>query len=794
MKPSAPLEKPELLSPAGSLEAFFAAMESGADAVYVGLKDFSARAKAKNFTLGELERMLNFAHGRGRKIYVTLNTLVKEAELPLLTETLAGLEAIGADGVILQDLAVWRLAREHFPGLELHASTQMTVHNAAGVKMLERMGFTRAVLARELSLAEIAAIRKQTTLELEHFIHGALCFSFSGQCYFSSFLGGKSGNRGRCAQPCRRRYRYRQQDGYYFSTNDLSAIDLLPELAEAGVISLKIEGRMKSAEYVANVVGAYRMALDSPPAKRQEAVREAKELLKASFGRLPTKGFLTGPNPTDIAIPSLKGATGRFLGEVTQVRGGTVWFKTRDRLHVGDRLRIQPKSDQAGTAFTVKELRLGKRTAKLAQAGMLVSVPSPFNDKFQVGDAVFKVSSEQAFTMSEAACRRKLEAAAPAPTPLRLHIALTDGRLRLRAEARGVTIERDYPVETYPAEENPLSAQTLHEAFAKTAGEPLLLELLETGELPPVVIPPSRLKQVRREFYRELAGALQSGSRELRSRRLQAAREALLPFVQPRPAEGREISVAIRDLRDLALLNDPAVDRLFLPLTPGNLNNLGKAARRSPEQKERIFWELPFILFDEQWEDYRGAIRHLVEQGFRCFRLNNLGHFELFDGLEGVRLATSYRLFSLNSQAVLAWKQLGAAEAGLYIEDDRENLRELLARDAGVDLNMPVYGSVPLITSRIPVRGVRSDQPVRSDRGDGYRVDGRSGLTVISAENDFSLLGHLAELQSLGCRCFTLDLSHVGPFSPQGKKVLEALKKGQEVPGTSPFNFLMGME
>ncbi|MEJ2699147.1 MAG: U32 family peptidase, partial [Desulfuromonadales bacterium] len=188
--------KPELLSPAGSLEAFFAAMESGADAVYCGLKDFSARAKAKNFTLDELAAMTGFVHGKGRRVYVTLNTLVKERELPVLAETLSHLELLGVDGVILQDLAVWRLAREHFPALELHASTQMTVHNAAGVRMLERMGFKRAVLARELSLEEIRTIRSRTSMELEHFIHGALCFSFSGQCYFSSWLGGKSGNRG----------------------------------------------------------------------------------------------------------------------------------------------------------------------------------------------------------------------------------------------------------------------------------------------------------------------------------------------------------------------------------------------------------------------------------------------------------------------------------------------------------------------------------------------------------------------------------------------------------------------
>ncbi|MCK4691429.1 MAG: U32 family peptidase, partial [Desulfuromonadales bacterium] len=323
-------KRPELLAPAGSLEAFFAAMEAGADAVYTGLKAFSARAKAKNFSFAEIDQMTRHVRRNGKRIYITINTLVKEAELPQLIDTLGNLEQIGVDAVILQDLAVWKLARDHFPGLELHSSTQLTVHNSAGVKMLERMGFTRGVLARELSLAEIGEIRKQTRLELEHFIHGALCFSFSGQCYFSSFLGGKSGNRGRCTQPCRRRHNYRQQQGYYFSPKVLSAIDLLAELEQAGVCSFKIEGRMKSAEYVHKVVSAYRRVMDTPLEQRKEVIKEAKSLLKVSYGRQPTKGFLPGGQPGDIAIPSLKGATGRFLGEVARVRGGEISFKTKD--------------------------------------------------------------------------------------------------------------------------------------------------------------------------------------------------------------------------------------------------------------------------------------------------------------------------------------------------------------------------------------------------------------------------------------------------------------------------------
>ncbi|MBE0597958.1 MAG: U32 family peptidase, partial [Desulfuromonadales bacterium] len=431
----------EILAPAGSLEAFFAAMEAGADAVYIGLKDFSARARAKNLSLADLERALWHARGLGRRLYVTLNTLIKERELPALAQTLADLEAIGVDGIILQDLAVWRLARRHFPALPLHASTQMTVHNAAGVQMLERMGFSRVVLARELSLAEIAAIRRQTTLEIEHFVHGALCFSFSGQCYFSSWLGGKSGNRGRCAQPCRRRYRYRGKDGYFFSPNDLSAIDLLPELAAAGVTSFKIEGRMKSAEYVSSVVGAYRLALDAPPAQREAAVRQAKERLRLSFGRRPTRGFLPGGIPVDLVNPSLKGATGQPLGEVSASQGVEITFRTRDRLQVGDRLRIQPKTDQAGTAFTVRTLRLGRKSAATAAAGTVVTVPSPFSGTFRVGDAVYKVSSDTAFNLSDAACRRRLGQAAPPSVPVQLHLTVAEGTLVVRGEAQGSSLE-----------------------------------------------------------------------------------------------------------------------------------------------------------------------------------------------------------------------------------------------------------------------------------------------------------------------------------------------------------------
>ncbi len=780
--------RPELLAPAGSFEAFFAAMEAGADAVYTGLKEFSARAKAKNFTLADLDKLTRYAQGEGKRLYVTLNTLVKETELPQLIDTLGALEQIGVDALILQDLAVWKLARDHFPGLELHASTQMTIHNSAGVKMLERMGFSRGVLARELSLAEIAEIRRQTTLELEQFIHGALCFSFSGQCYFSSFLGGMSGNRGRCAQPCRRRHRYRQQQGYYFSTNDLSAIDLLPELEQAGICSFKIEGRMKSAEYVFKVISAYRRVLDATAADRPKQIKAAKQLLKESFGRQPTQGFLPGGQPNDIAIPSVKGATGRFLGEVTRVQGGEISFKSKDALQLGDRLRIQPASDKAGTAFTIRRLQLGKRGVKQTPKNSFVCVPSPFHNQFKVGDGVFMVSSSSAFSLSDAASRRKLSQLKPRVEAISLQVEASEQQLQINSSVAGQSTQFQFAIDSYPAEGRGLDQQLLEQVFSATAGEPFRLAELSCAELPKIVIPPKQLKQIRRELYAELRRLRQPHKEQSLKEHLCSARAALLP-VRSTGGNKRQLRVQLRDARDQRLLQDPQVDRLLLPLTGQNLRAAGKLLRRT----RQIIWDLPFVIFDRDWTDTRNAVRQLVQAGFANFRLNNLGHFPLFDGLQEVTLFSSFRLFSVNSQAILGWKELGISDVELYIEDDRNNFAEILKRETGLPTTLTVYASVPLITSRIAIKNVRSDNPVVSDRGDAYRVQQRQGLTSVRSETDFSFLAKLNELQNFGCHNFIIDLSHLGPFSARGKLVLESCRRGCDPPDCSPFNYESGM-
>ncbi|WP_027215598.1 peptidase U32 family protein [Butyrivibrio fibrisolvens] len=276
------LQRPELLAPAGNYEAFLGAISAGADAVYLGGQKFGARAYADNFDTQQVIRAINYAHLYGRKLYMTVNTLVKEEEFDDLYDYLAPFAQAGLDGVIVQDFGVWGFVKEHFPNVELHASTQMAVTGVYGARLLKKMGAVRVVPARELSLQEMIDIKEKAGIEVEAFIHGAMCYCYSGMCLFSSIVGGRSGNRGRCAQPCRLPYfvhgglsqsandrsfsasdNTSEDDEYYpLSLKDMCTIEIIPSLIEAGIDSFKIEGRMKKPEYVAGVVSIYRKYID----------------------------------------------------------------------------------------------------------------------------------------------------------------------------------------------------------------------------------------------------------------------------------------------------------------------------------------------------------------------------------------------------------------------------------------------------------------------------------------------------------------------------------------------------
>jgi len=398
-------KKPELLAPAGTVEVFETAVAAGADAVYIGAPFCNARELARHFTMAEVAAMIDHGHRHNVKTFLAMNSLVKEDEIPRVVESLARLEELAPDGLIIQDLGLYWLLKEHFPRLRLHASTLLGAHNVPAVQRLTALGFSRVVLPRELTVREIAAIRAETKVELEVFVHGAMCFSYSGLCLFSSYLGGKSGLRGRCVQPCRRRYTYQAAgrkaggSGYFFSMNDLQGLELLDDLRRAGVDSLKIEGRMRNGAYVGNVVKGYRLALDHPgdPQARGEALR----LLGEAMGRKPTRGYFPGVLPKDALTPHHSGNVGKFLGKARTVRGQVVTVLLKEEVKRGDRLRLHQEDSGDRQAFSLKELRVGKRLVEVARVGEMVLIECPGQPR--VGDSLFKVDLAGRRTVGAAA-------------------------------------------------------------------------------------------------------------------------------------------------------------------------------------------------------------------------------------------------------------------------------------------------------------------------------------------------------------------------------------------------------
>ncbi len=385
--------KPELLAPAGQEESFLAALENGADAVYLGLKTMSARASAVNFSLDELAALLPVAHRRGARVHVAFNSVMTASEIPRTLDTLQALSDLGIDALIVADPGVFFLCRCLFPKLKLHASTLMTLHNHAGVQQLSRMGAGRVVLARELTLEEIEEIAQKTTVDLEVFVHGALCFSYSGLCLASSFRGGRSGLRGQCVQPCRLRLRQGRKEGFFLSCNDLCALPMLPRFKKMRIASLKIEGRMKDADYMAVVVRAYRMVLDAEGKDEAAALEEAQRLLSHSPSRKLTLGFLDKEAHKDVLSPHRSGSSGLWVGTVKKVEGQDALVTLRHELKVGDRLRPESKEGKERQAFTVSRLRSdqGKSlTEEAAGKSVLLSTNIPLSPN----ERLFKIGAK----------------------------------------------------------------------------------------------------------------------------------------------------------------------------------------------------------------------------------------------------------------------------------------------------------------------------------------------------------------------------------------------------------------
>ncbi len=413
------MKKVELLAPAGNYRAFGGALCAGADAVYLGGDQFSARAYADNFTNEEICRALHYAHLFGVKLYLTLNTLIKEKEFCLLYDYMAPLYEAGLDGVIIQDLGVWQFMRENFPDLELHASTQMTITGTEGALFLQEMGASRIVPARELSLEELKEIKTKTGLELECFIHGAMCYSYSGQCLFSSILGGRSGNRGRCAQPCRLPYQITHADGektvtsgecYPLSLKDMCTLEFLPALLESGIDSLKIEGRMKRPEYAAGVTAVYRKYIDRYYAAGAAQYRVDKEDLDRLRKLYIRSGIQTGyyerHNGREMITLHKPGYAGNDEALLEEIAAQYMGEEKRHQVavkgvfHAGKAAVLQIMGNgithtscgatvQEATGRPMDEKAIAKQLRKMGNSHLMIAPEDPDGVRIEAGESVF---------------------------------------------------------------------------------------------------------------------------------------------------------------------------------------------------------------------------------------------------------------------------------------------------------------------------------------------------------------------------------------------------------------------
>lgn len=479
----------ELLAPAGDMESLKAAVLNGADAIYLGGKEFSARQSAANFDREELIEAVKFCHAYGVKVYVTINTLLKNQELKGALEYASFLYSIGIDAIIIQDLGFLHLLKKHLPELEVHASTQMTAHNLDAVNKLYELGVKRVVLSRELSLDEIKYIKENTKAELEMFVHGALCICFSGQCLMSSLIGGRSGNRGRCAQPCRLEYKLDGKKAYHLSPKDLSTLDFVEKIKELGIYSLKIEGRMKRPEYVATVVSGYRAALDG------ELTNKQKEDVTQIFNRGGfTSAFMFKRQGHEMMSYKKPRNWGTYLGKVIKVKGDFAVVKLENILNDGDGVEIFDKN----IGVTVNNMKLKGNVVQLAKKGDEVDF---YLKGAKVGDVIYKTSDADLIKRA----RESFEGKEVYRVPLDANIKIKKDEnvtLKIRdifgteVEVTGNTPEI--------AKVRAISVDKVKENLSKTKDTPYVLNNLTADIDDDVTIPVSQINALRREAIEKL--------------------------------------------------------------------------------------------------------------------------------------------------------------------------------------------------------------------------------------------------------------------------------------------------
>ena len=719
----------ELLAPAGNPEALEAAIAEGADAVYLGLKSFNARMRSSNFAWNQFEATVDVLHKRNKKIYVTVNTVVTEDEMERLYRFLTYLNNVGPDGIIVQDLGLIQMAHKYFPQLKLHASTQLNIASAKAANTMSRWGISRTVLARELSLEEIRDVHANTSCELEVFVHGALCVSESGLCLFSSYLGGKSANRGMCTQACRRLYTAHEpegdREGYFFSPADLQLIEYIPDLIQAGVASFKIEGRMKSAEYVGTVVSAYRYVIDNWEADKKAAVETGKRILANDFARKKTSYRFKSTRAEEVLNPDQAGGTGIYLGIIDGIKKGNVqevpykdgtravhYVQLKDGHYTpekGDSVRIHKKDDSGRESWKIQDIIESK-------SGAWLQLPADSGK----GDSVYLLQTK----------------------------AMT----------------KRYP-HLLPASLEKYRRQPNDEALPMLTLEAGFPTLGDTNKAAPATAASST--PVKKSLAKKPADIFPEGL-----------------YVQVSSIADLHTILADKPVRVIINLNEDTY-----PALSGQQSK--QQVKPLPFPKREIFISLDPFVPQEQEPILTEQLEQLTAQGYTQFIVNNPAHISMLRNKKNFLVAGPY-LYTFNCWAVSWLQDNGICAYIPPAESSQANIETVFAPGLRPQVLLPLFSYSVLFRMRFTLPKSYNFLYFSDKQGETFRAFSTPSASFVLSDKPFSVVDRYHALQHHQFSRFLLDFSHTTVERRAYRFILQSLRSGTPLPDSVRFNWKEG--
>lgn len=703
----------EILAPAGSMPALKAAVFAGADAVYLGGRMFGARAYADNFSEEELLQAIDFAHLYGKKVYLTVNTLIKEKEMRQnLFDYLKPYVRHGLDAVIVQDLGAVHEIHRWFPMLPIHASTQMTITSPDSILMLAGYGVNRIVTSRELSLDEIKNIRQNSDIEIESFVHGALCFCYSGQCLLSSMIGGRSGNRGRCAQPCRMKYKTEGKEGCIMSMKDMCTLDIIPDLIEAGIDSFKIEGRMKGPEYAAYTSYLYRKYTDkylelgenlynSYLEKHKGQFEEEKKHLLDIYNRGNfIKGYYQCRNGKNMLAEQRPGHNGLEIGNLEKVEKRRVFIRLTEDVEAQDILEIRGKDLKKDTyEFTVKGPHV---------TGTLLPANYSQDCRLHAGQKVYRTKNNsllQKIRLNFIEKEKKI--------PLQgCFTAIKDKEVEFTVADKTVSCTiRDQRPET--AKKQPSEKEEIVKRLKKTGNTPFYFENLEVTADEDIFLPVGKLNEWRRESLKKFA------EKKVSLYRRNLTEENILEekkISEPEKKGGRRISATITNNRQFELvLTYPQVERIYFDLFRGKIEDIGRMSEKARANGKEFYVCLPHI-FRKQTKEWLQNNKACIACAADGYLVRNLEEIACVNELFGnCNMVLDYNIYIWNSGTVKFFKEQGIKDYTVPLELNKKEAVNIINENSTI----VVYGFFPVM--------VTAQCFFRENGG----CSGKAGMTVI---------------------------------------------------------------